>query len=994
MSDILVQRGRNDIGNSGGTDTGFTAVSALTAAFEFNGNNLFTHGGSTSSGGNMECDDAGGRIELTAVGTLTFSRIATSLAQNMRFDWELVEYTGAASGANEFIVRSRNTITMSGASNTVSLDVTPTNIDKCVPFITGVTNTQTSNSGDHLRVLAYINDSGSLVVERGNADNDTVVQVVVVEFTGSNWEVFHGTATSSADTGSITLNTDSDAAGGSTGDVSDWSTAFIVGGFTSTDGGLDSIACTYGEGTGTTAVAWTFNSGNSTSHKHFVHVVKNADMSVTRYTPTGSAANDTNVDITSAGLTDISEAMIIGTCEGSGGGTAYQRNWRNYSLTSTTNARHYCHRSGNTINHNIQVIDFANVEDSGGTPITINATSTVGAGVDSNPTVTRSRGMVISASSNIAASGENTTRQLNTPASKSTGDFDAGRIQDDENPTDAISLGLSGWTEIEFAIKAESIAGNDYKFRLTIDGVPLDTLTQIPVVSVVATGTTINATSTTGAGVDPNASIVAEVDKIINASSSSGVGVTFGASIVAEIDTIIDATSTIAAGVDYNATIVAEVDTVILATTTVGVGEDKQATIVAQTDKTIEATSTVGAGVDNQATIDAQVDKTINVGSTVGAGVDHQATFELSISIDATSTVGVGVDNQVDVQLGKDIAVGSTVGVGEDNAATLSLNKIINATSSVGAGLDNPATIATGDTIIATTTVGAGVDHPATIDAQVDTIIDATSTVGAGVDNQATIVAEVDTIINATSTESVGVDNAATLSLARVINATTDVGVGVDYQATIDAQVNNDLFATSTTGAGVDHPATIVAEVDVIIDATSDVGVGVDYPANIQADVDVTITATTTVGVGVDNQASIVVQEDIVVNATSTVGVGVDNQATIDQEIDTIINASSSVGVGVDNNATIIAQVDKIISATTDVGAGASYTATILAGVAGFVDVDVELLPSVSCSITLEPAVGGDVELLPAAETAISTQPSMTVGVETEPSSQPSIGLN
>lgn len=365
MGDIAVQHGRNDIGNTGGTQA-ITDIGALTDAFEWNGNNLFTHGGSVSSGGNMEGDDMSGGVELTATDTLTFTRQSGSLAQNMRYDWSVLEYTGSPGGSAEFIVRSRNTVTLTGASATQALDTTPDNIDRCVPIITGVRTSQTSNQGDELRAIAYINDSGSLVVEKGSTTSTTIVQVVVVEFTGSDWEVYHGTATSSADTGSITLNTDSDGAGGSAGDVTDWADAFIIGQFTSTDQGLDSIAAHYVPGSGTTTVDWTFQSGNSSSHKHFVHVVRHPDMVVTRYSAAGSAAGDTNVSIASAGLSSVAEAMVIGTCEGSGGGTAYGRNWRNYSLTSTTNARHYCHRSGNTINHRMQVVDFAGVASAGG----------------------------------------------------------------------------------------------------------------------------------------------------------------------------------------------------------------------------------------------------------------------------------------------------------------------------------------------------------------------------------------------------------------------------------------------------------------------------------------------------------------------------------------------------------------------------------------------------------------------------------------------------
>ena len=374
MSDIKVQRGTVDVGNTGGADT-LTAVSGLSSAFEYNSNNLFTHGGSTSSGGNMEGDDMSGMVELTATDTITLTRQANSLANNMRFDWQVIEYIGSPGGANEFIVRSRNTITMSGNSGSATLDTAPDNIDRCIPFITGVRTSQTSNNGDELRVAAHINDSGTLIVQKGSTTNTTFVQVVTVEFTGSNWTVLHGTATSSGDTGSITLNTDSDGAGGSAGNISDWSTALIEGGFTSTDQGLDSIACRYAPGTSST-VNWDFQSGNSSSHNHFVHVLQNDDLSVTRYTPVGSLANNTNVDITSAGLTSLDSAMIIGTCQGSGGGTAYGRNWRNYRITSLTNAQHYCHRSGNTINHNIQIIDFENVEDSGGsTLLTVNESS-------------------------------------------------------------------------------------------------------------------------------------------------------------------------------------------------------------------------------------------------------------------------------------------------------------------------------------------------------------------------------------------------------------------------------------------------------------------------------------------------------------------------------------------------------------------------------------------------------------------------------------------
>ncbi len=78
----------------------------------------------------------------------------------------------------------------------------------------------------------------------------------------------------------------------------------------------------------------------------------------------------------------------------------------------------------------------------------------------------------------IVASGEITTAQLTAPAGKTTADFQAGRIQDDENPTDVIDLAVGKYTEIEWCIKATEYAEVDatYQFRVTkyVEWVPTD----------------------------------------------------------------------------------------------------------------------------------------------------------------------------------------------------------------------------------------------------------------------------------------------------------------------------------------------------------------------------------------------------------------------------------------------------------------------------------------------------------------------------------------
>ena len=365
-ADILVQRGTTDIGNTGGTDTSFTAVSSLTAAFAINSNNQRTHAGPASSNGNREGDDSGGTLELTGTGTLTFTRTSGSLSDNCRFAWEIWEYLGAVSGANEFIVRSRNTVTLTGATNSATLDNTPTEIDDCIPFVTGIETTSTTNAEDEITANAWIDDAGSLQVQRGGGTGGTVtVQVVTVEFTGSNWSVGHARSTGqSGDTGTLTLNTDSDGTGGSTFSVTAWDEAIIFGHTTDVGGGesLANNACVYDPGIGLNNVDWAFHSDHaSTNDTHCVHVLNHADMVVTRFTDTASAEGASNVDVTSAGLTDLEQSSVVGFANTSGTGDALMRGWRNYRLTSLTNVEHWCHRSGNTMSHNIQVADLTGI---------------------------------------------------------------------------------------------------------------------------------------------------------------------------------------------------------------------------------------------------------------------------------------------------------------------------------------------------------------------------------------------------------------------------------------------------------------------------------------------------------------------------------------------------------------------------------------------------------------------------------------------------------
>jgi hypothetical protein len=90
--------------------------------------------------------------------------------------------------------------------------------------------------------------------------------------------------------------------------------------------------------------------------------------------------------------------------------------------------------------------------------------------------------ITLSNSNYISASGENTTARLTPPSGKTTSDFTAGRIQDDENPCDAIDIGSNKYTEIEWCLIATDYAsaGNVFEFKITVNGTVLDTYTYTP----------------------------------------------------------------------------------------------------------------------------------------------------------------------------------------------------------------------------------------------------------------------------------------------------------------------------------------------------------------------------------------------------------------------------------------------------------------------------------------------------------------------------------
>ena len=373
MAEIKVQRGYTDIGISGGTATLGTAVSSTSSAFAINTNNRRMHGGRTDlTATNLDIDDLSGGLYLSNTNTIQFDRISTSLDTDMRFSWEVWEYTGASGGGNEFIVRGTYQLELNAVESITQAVSNITNIDDCIPYITGILSSEIVDGADTATAIAWMSGTGTLNVKRGSgANNNVTVYVTVVEYTGSNWSVKHGRQEGSGtDSGTITLVDDADGVTSGGGDVSNWNNALIIHQYKANalDGVDDAISDTSAvlyPGSSTTEVDWTFDANHVDSatagqrEEFMVHVLCHADMNVSRYTDTQSLTGAMNVSINSGDLNDLSTSAVEVTRRSSGTGTAYARGWVNARLTSTTNVELWVHRSGNTIETRIQVVDLS-----------------------------------------------------------------------------------------------------------------------------------------------------------------------------------------------------------------------------------------------------------------------------------------------------------------------------------------------------------------------------------------------------------------------------------------------------------------------------------------------------------------------------------------------------------------------------------------------------------------------------------------------------------
>lgn len=347
------------------------SVGSLSSGFVRRTTSIDKQSGPTGSTGNANANIACGAAYLSGVSTVSFRQDSTT---SQKIVGEVWRYTGTSGGADEFIVRGRHTVTLTGTTTGSTAVSGISSVDKCIPFWTGSTQTATSvNDYDASTVAVWLDASGNIQVERGSSTGTLVVYVTVVEFTGSNWSVGH-VKSASHDTAAetdITIRANSLATTG-TFDVGDWSNATIIEasieGDTSETGLSDNLGC-WTTGASTTQASFYLQQDSNARNDgvSYAHILAHQGLDVNRGSNTNyGEGNGTYVSVPwpagASTSSNVDELAVEWFSDTSGVGTAHARGRLSAQILTASTMNSWVHRSGNTVRIDYGVVDLTAVD--------------------------------------------------------------------------------------------------------------------------------------------------------------------------------------------------------------------------------------------------------------------------------------------------------------------------------------------------------------------------------------------------------------------------------------------------------------------------------------------------------------------------------------------------------------------------------------------------------------------------------------------------------
>ncbi len=195
--DFKVQRGTTIVTGTGVTLTAgseYTAPSASSTAFVRITNAHYVGAGRTTTGNTQNANDVTAYISdpENIESSFTISRV-NGPVNDTRVSWEIVEFVGDSGTDNEMIVRSHDTISITGSNQTATGTAVATVLDdsQVVVFITGIANSNTgsANYPDGQVTSKWNAATNQPVFERIASGSQVDISYAVVEYTGLNWNV-------------------------------------------------------------------------------------------------------------------------------------------------------------------------------------------------------------------------------------------------------------------------------------------------------------------------------------------------------------------------------------------------------------------------------------------------------------------------------------------------------------------------------------------------------------------------------------------------------------------------------------------------------------------------------------------------------------------------------------------------------------------------------------------------------------------------------------